>query len=220
MTNLNMSRAIVFLYLAIFLVMELPVRLIIQPDPWLLSAQHWYFDQPLRLIIEIALALILIITIAKTNFSLLKFRKQHTILLVTGMLVSVTLFAILEFEQLIASLDAKFPFIIMWLLSGFAIGVGQEFLYRGLLFTSLNQYLSTNVAGIVTTVAFVIAPLHSERLWEYVQQGQITVVLILIGVYVGVSTFFQWLRNHTESVTIPALVHGTGNAITWFAVFA
>ena len=80
--------------------------------------------------------------------------------------------------------------------------------------------MSVTLAGAVTTLAFVIAPLHSVRLWHYLQQEHFMVVALLIGIYSGASVFFQWLRNHTGNVMVPALVHGAGNAITWVAVFA
>lgn len=38
--------------LVLVLLYELPIRMLLQPDPWLLSAGHWYFAQPLRLVIE------------------------------------------------------------------------------------------------------------------------------------------------------------------------
>lgn len=218
--DLNMSGYIVAIYLVVFVIMELPIRLFLQPDPWLLTANHWYFDQPLRLLIELLLILILLILVGKTNQALLRVKSKHKSLLLLGVVVSVVLFGLLEKEQLMASLEGDFQLLLMWLLSGFAIGVGQELLYRGLLFTSIKKYVASKTAGILTTIAFIIAPLHSIRLWEYAQQGEIAVVLTLILIYIAASTFFQWLRNHTGSITIPALVHGAGNGITWVAVFA
>jgi membrane protease YdiL (CAAX protease family) len=204
----------------IFLVMELPVRLWLQPDPWLLNAQHWYFDQPLRLLTELTLVILLLIGVRLFFPTLLPFQRSQTKLLLGGMLVSATLFGLLEAEQLFNSFSAGLWLWLAWFFSGFCIGIGQELLYRGLLFSSLAHFMSISLAGVVTTIAFVLAPLHSVRLWHYLQQEHFTVVALLIGIYIGVSVLFQWLRNHTGNVTIPALVHGVGNAITWVAVFA
>ena len=206
--------------LLIFLLMELPVRLWIQPDPWLLNAQHWYFDQPLRLLTELALVMLLLVAVKLIYPTTLKLQRNQTKLLLGCMLVSAMLFSLLEAEQLLNSFSAGLWLWLAWFVTGFCIGVGQELLYRGLLFSSLTRFMSVTLAGAVTTLAFVIAPLHSVRLWQYLQQEHYTVVALLIGIYVAASIFFQWLRNHTGNVTVPALVHGVGNAITWVAVFA
>ncbi len=204
----------------IFLLMEFPVRLWLQPDPWLLDAQHWYFEQPLRLLTELTLVMLLLIAVRLIFPTILPLQRSQTKLLLGGMLVSALLFGLLEAEQLLNSFSAGLWLWLAWFFSGFCIGIGQELLYRGLLFSSLARFMSVALAGVATTIAFVLAPLHSVRLWHYLQQEHFTVVALLIGIYIGVSFLFQWLRNHTGNVTVPALVHGVGNAITWVAVFA
>ncbi|WP_019675054.1 CPBP family intramembrane glutamic endopeptidase [Arsukibacterium perlucidum] len=206
--------------LLVFLLMELPVRLWLQPDPWLLNAQHWYFNQPLRLAIELTLVMLLVAAVRWTNPNILRLERSQTKLLLGCMLASAMLFGSLEAEQLLSSFSAGLWLWLAWFATGFCIGIGQELLYRGLLFSSLNRFMSVTLAGVITTVAFVIAPLHSVRSWQYLQQEHFTVVAVLIAIYIGASTFFQWLRNHTGNVIAPALVHGVGNAITWVAVFA
>lgn len=206
--------------LIIFLLMELPVRLWLQPDPWLLDGQHWYFDQPLRLAIELTLVMFMLAVVKWVYPNLLCLQRSQTALLLGCMLASAILFGLLEAEQLLNSFSAGLWLWLAWFITGFYIGIGQELLYRGLLFSSLNRFMSVTLAGVITTVAFVIAPLHSVRLWHYLQQEHFMVVTLLIGIYIGASVFFQWLRNHTGNVIAPALVHGVGNAITWVAVFA
>ena len=203
-----------------FLVMEIPVRLWLQPDPWLLDAQHWYFKQPLRLVIELTMIVLLVTIMSLIYPSILLLQRSNMMLLLGCMLASAMLFGLLEAEQLLNSFTAGLWPWLSWFITGFCIGVGQELLYRGLLFSSLTRFMSVTLASAVTTLAFVVAPLHSVRLWQYVQQEHFTVVMLLIGIYLAASVFFQWLRNHTGSVTVPALVHGIGNAITWVAVFA
>lgn len=206
--------------LLVFTLMELPVRLWLQPDPWLLDARHWYFEQPLRLAIELALVALLLIATRVIFPTILILQRSQIKLLAGCILASALLFGLLEAEQLVNSFSAGLWLWLAWFISGFCIGIGQELLYRGLLFSSLTRFMSVTLAGAVTTLAFVIAPLHSVRLWQYLQQEHFTVVALLIGIYIAASVFFQWLRNHTGSVTVPALVHGVGNAITWAAVFA
>ena len=189
-------------------------------DPWLLDAQHWYFNQPLRLAIELVLVLLLAAVAWRLYPQTFYLQRNHTPLLVGSMLASAMLFSLLEAEQLLNSFSAGLWLWLAWFASGFCIGIGQELLYRGLLFSSLTRLMSVTLAGAATTFAFVIAPLHSVRLWQYLQQEHFSVVALLIAIYIGASTFFQWLRNHTGKVVVPALVHGVGNAITWVAVFA
>ncbi|MDP5134599.1 CPBP family intramembrane metalloprotease [Rheinheimera baltica] len=209
-----------FIAILVFLLMELPIRLVLQPDPWLLDAQHWYFYQPQRLVIELVLVVVLLAVIRFCYQGVLQIKRSQLSLLAGSMLASALLFGLLETEQLLHSFSAGLWLWLAWFCSGFFIGIGQELLYRGLLFTSLHRYMSLGLATAITTIIFVIAPLHSLRLWQYLQQEQFTVVAILIAIYIGVSLLFQWLRNHTGNVVVPALVHGVGNAVTWVAVFA
>lgn len=205
--------------LVLVLLYELPVRMMLQPDPWLLPAGHWYFSQPPRLITEALLLLSLLLITYRFVPFLLQLPRRCFPHLAIGMSVSILVFAALEWQQLTESARAPTGLFVMWLLSGFAIGMGQELLYRGWLFTALRAGLRYSYAAGLTTLLFVIAPLHSVRLWDYFLSGEITVVLILIAVYVGVSYAFQWLRDVSGSALLPALVHGAGNAITWAAVF-
>ncbi|GAB2907287.1 CPBP family glutamic-type intramembrane protease [Rheinheimera gaetbuli] len=98
--------------------------------------------------------------------------QRSQIALVPGsMLASAMLFSLLEAEQLVNSFSAGlWLWLWLWLacfITGFCIGIGQELLYRGILFSSLTRFMSVTLAGAVTTFAFVIAPLHSVRLWPH-----------------------------------------------------
>ncbi|HSH01038.1 MAG TPA: CPBP family intramembrane glutamic endopeptidase [Anaerolineae bacterium] len=206
--------------IALFLLMEIPVRLLLQPDPWLLSPNHWYFQQPTRLIIELLLIGLLLIINWRLYPDLLNVARQHFGLMFGAMAGSLLIFSLLELDQLQASLQQPIWVWLLWLFTGMCIGIGQELLYRGLLYTALSEWLRSGMAAVLTTVVFVIAPLHSVRLWQLATQGEWVIVGILIAIYSSVSFFFQWLRDETDSVTVPALAHGVGNAITWVAVFS
>ena len=206
--------------LGIFLLMEIPVRMLLQADPWLLHPSHWYFIQPMRFSLELALAAMLIIVVRNQIPQILVVPKQHWDLLLIASIGSIVLFAFMEFEQLQSSLNVEPTFWLLWFLTGFCIGFAQELLYRGLLFTSLATMMSQYRAGLVSTIIFILAPLHSVRLLDLYSDGHLTLVLVLIGVYFAAGCFFQWLRQRTGSVVIPGVVHGFGNAITWVAVFS
>lgn len=207
-------------FILLVLLLEGPIRVMLQPDPWLLQPDHWYFEQPSRLLIELSIVLVTLCALFKYDFKLLKVKKTHLSLILGSSLGSLLLFSFLEFAQLQESLHSSTSTIVFWLATGFLIGIGQEFIYRGLLFTSLTKFFSKNISAILTTFAFVIAPLHSIRLWDLYSQGELTIVLFLIGIYVAASFFFQWLRDKSDCVIIPGITHGIGNAITWLAVFA
>lgn len=220
MTTLPLQKKQPLIFLLAFLIMEIPIRIMLQPDPWLLHSTHWYFLQPMRLLIEVGLVTTLFSIIWTTERPLLAVPKQHLQLLVLSVFISAGLFSTLEYDQLIASLQTPLANILLWAVTGFCIGLGQECLYRGLLFGALQKSLNIAAARWGTTVIFILAPLHSERLFEYVVQGEYVVVMLLVAIYAGVSVFFQYLREKTHSVIVPGLVHGVGNAITWLAVFA
>lgn len=205
--------------LVLVLLYELPIRMLLQPDPWLLSSSHWYFAQPLRLTTEVLLLSSLLWITYRFVPWLLRLPRRYLPHLVIGLSVSVLSFGALEWQQLTESAQAPIGLFVMWLASGFAIGMGQELLYRGWLFTALRSRLTHARAAALTTVLFVLSPLHSVRLLEYLLDGEVAVVLILVAVFVGASVAFQWLRDVSGSALLPALVHGAGNAVTWAAVF-
>jgi membrane protease YdiL (CAAX protease family) len=207
-------------YLGIFLLFEAVIRVLIQPDPWLLEPSHWYFDQPLRLLIEIgvvAVGLTILLVLSRKEVG---FERKHIPLLILASLGTVAVFSLLELDQLAASFSVGLERWMLWFFTGFFIGVGQELSYRGFLYESVRYKFEGLKADVINTVAFVFMPLHSVRLVTYGLQGEILVVLLLVATYTGASILFLWLRKRTQSVAVPAIVHGFGNAITWVAVFA
>ncbi|WP_286272642.1 CPBP family intramembrane glutamic endopeptidase [Thalassotalea hakodatensis] len=206
--------------LLLVLILEGPVRLFLQPDPWLLHPTHWYFNQPTRLLVELTVVIVALLVLYKSFARLLFIDKTYIPLMIVASLSSALIFAILELEQLKESFNTPLGNIMLWLMTGFIIGVGQEVVYRGLLFTSLTAYFTARGSSLITTLIFVIAPLHSIRLWELYKLEEYHVVLILITIYVAVSFLFQWLRDKSNSIIVPGVVHGVGNAITWLAVFS
>lgn len=88
-----------------------------------------------------------------------------------------------------------------------------------MMLTSLVNIFSRFWAIFISTFVFVFGPLHGPRLWVYWQQGNREEVFILIAIFTATSLFFSWLRLHLDNTLVPALIHGTGNAITWVAVF-
>lgn len=206
--------------LALVAVIEGPVRIFLQPDPWLLHPSHWYFEQPMRIVIEAAIVGFLLLVLTQTHRNLLTMGKAHLSLLVGAAVSTVVLFSLLELDQLTSSLNSPISHIVAWCLTGVLIGVGQELVYRGLLYTSLTSFFSNKIAALITTLIFIFAPLHSARLWDLFVQGEQSVVVLLILIYAAASVFFQWLRDKSQSLVVPAVAHGLGNGITWLAVFS
>ncbi len=214
------SATLSLMILALVAVIEGPVRVFLQPDPWLLHPSHWYFEQPMRIMIEAVIVGFLLLVLTQTYRNLLSMGKEHLSLLVGAALGSIVLFSFLELDQLKSSLDSPVSHIITWGLTGVLIGVGQELVYRGLLYTSLTSLCSTKIAALITTLLFIFAPLHSVRLWDLFVQGEHNVVLLLVLIYAAAGMFFQWLRDKSQSLIVPAVAHGLGNGITWLAVFS
>ena len=218
--NFNKNNKLTLTLLFLVILLEGPIRLLLQPDPWLLHPTHWYFEQPSRLLIELSIVLVGLFAISKVFDGLLKVNKQDLPLIIGGSIGSVLLFGTLELDQLNESVNSPYHSILFWLGTGFLIGIGQELVYRGMLFTSLTFYFSKTIASFMTTFLFIVAPLHSVRLWELYKLEEYNTVLILIIVYAAASFFFQWLRDKSNNIVVPGIVHGIGNAITWLAVFS
>lgn len=206
--------------LGLFLLMEIPVRLWLQPDPWLLKPTHRYFMQPMRFLLELGLVVFLVAVIRTMLPQLFVSPRKHLDFLVIGSVGSIVLFGFLEYEQLKASFSVAATDWALWFFTGFCIGVGQELTFRGLLFTSLAKLMRKNLAALVTTILFVMAPLHSVRMFDLYANGHLGVVLLLVAIYFAAGFLFQWLRERTGGVIVPGVVHGFGNAITWVAVFS
>ena len=209
-----------YIFLFLFLLIELIVRPLLQPDPWLLEPSHWYFDQPLRLLIEFIMVSILFIILIYDDLEKFKIKKGQISILFIASIGSIIVFTLMELEQLKTSFSVGMVSWSIWFLTGFFIGVGQEFIYRGLFYNFLIGKFTYTVTLVIVTLAFVFMPLHSIRLFEYLMIEEYQVVLLLILIYSSASILFTWLRKETQTIVIPAVVHGLGNAITWVAVFA
>ncbi|GAA5139721.1 CPBP family intramembrane glutamic endopeptidase [Thalassotalea piscium] len=218
--KLGHSTRTVLLIWVFVIIVEVPIRMLIQPDPWLLHPTHWYFSQPTRVLIELTLVLILLLCINKYFRDLLTLDKRNLTLLIYSSVITVLLFSILEKNQISESINAPFTTIIIWLLTGFFVGVGQELVYRGILYTSLLSFISRYWAVGITTILFIVAPLHSVRLWNFYLQGELQIIVILVMIYAAVGVFFHWLRCKSDSIIVPSVAHGLGNGITWLAVFS
>jgi membrane protease YdiL (CAAX protease family) len=212
------------LLLMAFVLLEGPVRMLIATDPWLVEGSHWYFDQPLRLGLEIlfvAGAGAVLWRAGLGGLMLHRVGRTHYLPLIFWCALITALFTIARAETwgpLIAP-----PVIgttLLWFATGIFIGIGQELTFRGLLFTGLRTYLPRLWVWIISIGIFVIAPLHSYRLWVYWQDGRDERALFLAAVYLIAGVFFTWLRARTESLIVPGLIHALVNAFTFSATFS
>ena len=222
MTQASPTRTALFLLIAI-VVLEGPVRMLMATDPWLVDGDHWYFVQPLRLMLEIAFVLAAGSALWRAGYGRLMFHRlerRHWIpLLVFGGLI-IALFA---FGRTEVWTPLVVPGVIggaiLWFMTGMFIGIGQELTFRGLLFTSLGAYLSRPWVWAVSIVVFAVAPLHSYRMVIFALDGREGRAAFLALVYIIAGVLFTWLRARTQSLLVPALIHALVNGLTFAVTF-
>lgn len=202
------------------LFLEFPVRYMVCPDPWLQSADHWYFAQPTRLLLEIAFAILALLPFfwQKDLKALLKvsWTKDNVLFLLLGILGSILIFTSQQWEEIVLIKNNHIgQYLPIWLATGMVIGISQELTFRGLLYTGLEKRYGTSTAVVLSTLCFVLGAIHSVRWYAYLNNGHVVVGLVLITIFALSGLFFAWIRIRTKTIIIPAIIHGIGNAITW-----
>jgi membrane protease YdiL (CAAX protease family) len=202
------------------LFLEFPVRYFFSPDPWIHDIGHWYFDQPSRVFIELAfvlLALIPFFLIKKLKKLLVvEWTKNNRIFLFLGILGSLLVFGLQQLEEIkVIQQESLTQHIPLWLITGVAVGFGQELTFRGLIYTGLHEKYGAKGAVILSTLCFALGSIHSVRLYAYFTNDYIFETLLLLGIFVMAGLFFAWVRIQTENIIIPSIIHGVGNAVTW-----
>ena len=217
------GRAALFLLLA-FVVIEGPYRMLTATDPWLVDGSHWYFAQPLRLALDVLLvaaAAGCLWVWGPRDVLSLKFTRRQWLWTGGGLAV----LAALILWRMGGNFAAFAPAVplgsaLLWFITGFLIGMGQEITFRGLLFEGLRAYVRRSYAIILSVLIFVIAPLHSYRLIIYGMEGQEGRALFLMAIYLVAGILFMWIRIMTRSVIVPGILHGTVNGLTWMMTFS
>lgn len=211
------------LMLIAFIVLEGLVRMLIATDPWLVDGGHWYFNQPLRLALEAAFVLAAAGVLWRAGHGGLmvhRVGRTHVIplLLWGGLIAGLLTFA--QSEEWIPLIEpAVIGATVLWLATGVFIGIGQELTFRGLLYTGLGAWLSRPWVWTVSIFIFVIAPLHSYRVVIYALDGREGRAAFLCLVYLIAGVFFTWLRERTQSLLVPGLIHALVNALTFATTF-
>jgi membrane protease YdiL (CAAX protease family) len=205
-------------------ILEIPLRSLIFPDPWLHAADHWYFSQPMRLLLEIGLvagALAPFLFVAELRrFVSIKLDRRQALYVVVGLPICIAVFASTEWAEIqVINASALWSHVPLWFVTGVFMGVGQELTFRGLILTGLESLWSRRVAVAGSTVLFVVGPLHGPRMYAYAMAGFTSEAAALLGVFTAVGLLFAWIRIRTDHILVPALLHGFGNAVTWGAVF-
>jgi membrane protease YdiL (CAAX protease family) len=202
------------------LILEFPIRYFISPDPWIQNADHWYFMQPNRLLIEIGFVFLaflpfLMVKELKALLSI-KWTKKNILFLTLGIIIPVIIFTSQQWEEVVDIREHNlFQYIPIWFATGMVVGVGQELTFRGLIFTGFYQKHGLKWAVLISTLCFAFGAIHSPRMYAYFINGYISEALLLLFVFIITGLFFAWLRVRTKNIMIPALAHGIGNAITW-----
>jgi len=223
------------LSLGLGLGLEFVLRPFIFPDPWIVAENHWYFAQPLRLLIEMAFvslaAGIMLKPAPYKHLLSLRLNAAQKEILIYGSLGSLALFGLMEFGDIRTTISTNpLGFVALWALTGFLTGVGQELTFRGLIYTGLVNFLIERwgfslkkAAGLsigISTVLFTVGPIHSQRLWVYLNNSLYAETLFLAITYIVFGAVFGYLRYKSEHVLILAIIHGFGNALTWLAIFS
>lgn len=206
-----------------FVLFEGPIRMTMATDPWLVDGSHWYFVQPLRLVLEALFVLSAgaVLWLAGNRALFVhKIKIEQLVYVGLGFALITGLFAFARLELWPPLLA---PTIIgttaLWFVTGALIGIGQELTFRGLLLAGLQAYLSRTWVWIISIFIFVIAPLHSYRLFIYWQDGRDERAIFLAVVYLIAGILFTWLRLRTKSLIVPGLIHGLANAMTFATTF-
>lgn len=202
------------------LILEFPVRYYISPDPWIHSADHWYFIQPTRLFIELGFVLLALSPFfwIKELKSVLrtKWTNNNFSFFIYGLIGSVAVFTFQQWGKINTIHELNlYRYLAIWFITGFLIGVGQELTFRGLIFTGINKILGLKPAIILSTICFVLGSIHSVRVIAYFGMGYVIEPVILLIVFTISGLLFAWIRIKTNSILIPSVIHGAGNAITW-----
>ena len=202
------------------LILEFPIRFFTSPDPWIHNADHWYFLQPNRLLIEmgfVALAFLPFLMVKELKALLsIKLTKKNVLFLTLGIIIPVIIFTSQQWSEVgdIRS-NNLLQYVPIWFATGMVIGIGQELTFRGLIFTGFHQKYGLKWAVIISTLCFAFGSIHSPRMYAYFINGYVSEALLLLCIFILTGLFFAWLRLRTKNIIIPVLAHGIGNAITW-----
>jgi len=202
------------------LILEFPVRYWLSPDPWIHNSEHWYFEQPYRILIELVFVFLALIpffflkelkNLLSTNWS-----NNDRLFLVLGVLGSVLFFGLQQWEEInIIKEENLLKYVPLWFITGIAVGFGQELTFRGLIYTGLLKKIGMKWAVALSTCCFVLGSIHSIRLYAYLINDYIMETIFLVGIFILAGLFFVWVRIKTNNILIPSIIHGIGNAITW-----
>lgn len=218
-TNIKLKSPLVLLVLW-GLLLEFPVRYLLSPDPWIHSSDHWYFDQPSRVLLELGFVLLAVIPFffVKELKKLLsvQWTRQHRLFFAVGIAGSVLIFGLQQLEDIQLIQQASlFHYVPLWFITGIIVGFGQELTFRGLIYTGLSEKYGVKPAVILSTLCFALGSIHSARLYHYLMNDYVFETLLLLVIFVLAGLFFVWVRIKTDNILIPAIIHGAGNAITW-----
>jgi len=202
------------------LILEFPIRYFVSPDPWIHSSSNWYFDQPSRVLLELGFVLLALIPFflikELKNLLTINWSKSNRIFLFFGIVGSVLLFGFQQLEEFKVIQQANLTqYIPLWLITGIAVGFGQELTFRGLIYTGFLKKYGVKWAVIISTLCFVLGSIHSVRLYTYLMNDYILETMLLTGIFTLAGLFFVWIRIQTNNIIIPSIIHGIGNAITW-----
>ncbi|USZ67507.1 CPBP family intramembrane metalloprotease [Halorussus salilacus] len=107
------------------------------------------------------------------------------------------------------------PTILLWLIpvSWLIIGPGEELLYRNIIQKSLYDHFSERGAVVVASVVFALVHIPAYYTPDLAAMAVTLVVILGLSLILG-ATYLK-----TDNVTVPAIVHGTFDAIIFGALY-
>lgn len=108
------------------------------------------------------------------------------------------------------------PTILLWLIpaSWLIIGPGEELLYRNIIQKSLYDTFSDRAAVVMASVVFALVHIPAYATGS----GVLSLINTLVVIFV-LSLVLGTVYLRTENTTIPALVHGTYDAVIFGALY-
>ena len=96
------------------------------------------------------------------------------------------------------------------------VGPAEEFIYRGIIQTRLREVFDVRSAVVIAAVIFA-----SVHFLAYLDPGNILgTVVTIVFLLLPLGAILGAVYEHTENLVVPALAHGTYNAITFGLTYA
>ena len=214
----NLTNKQAWLLIIAGFLLEIPIRWIIRPDMGQLVPGNFWFNLPLRLIMDggmlaffFALPFFMKTSFKNIGIPLRRWTKWEWIaLLIIG---SAELIIVISVSGgrwgRILELGILGPALI-WSVSEFMFGMNQETGFRGIMMTGILKIKGWKWATLINTLFFLIGPLHGPGILRMFENYPGAALGYTAGVIVN-GLAFSWIRYKTDNVLLVAILHGIIN---------